>query len=88
MEPVFDYVMRKGRKIDDSQLSSRLGKAQPVIQRMLADANTRARALLTPAQIRMLPVTPTLPGMPGGARPGAATAPGAGMDVKVIRPEN
>ena len=61
MEPVFDYVMRKGRKIDDSQLSSRLGKAQPVIQHMLADANLRARALLTPTQIRMLPAAPTLP---------------------------
>jgi hypothetical protein len=86
MEPVFDYVMRKGRKIDDSQLSSRLGKAQPVIQRMLADANARARALLTPAQIRMLPVTPTLPGMPVN-RPDKAGTPASG-DFKVIRPDN
>jgi hypothetical protein len=84
MEPVFDYVMRKGRKIDDSQLSSRLGKAQPVIQRMLADANTRAHALLTPAQIRMLPVTPTLPGM-NRATPPKADAPG-GAGVRMIKP--
>lgn len=73
LEPAFDYIMRKGRKLDDQQLSSRLSKAQPQIQRMLADASTRAKAVLTPAQLRMLPVTPTLPGMarPGGAKPGA-----------------
>ena len=78
MQPVFDYVIRKGRRIDDQQLSSRLNKAQPQIQRMLVDAQTRAKALLTPAQLRMLPVTPTMPGAPGapGPRPGGA-APGA-----------
>ena len=54
LEPVFDYIMRKGRKIDDQQLSSRLSKAQPQIQRMLKEADARARALLTPAQIKML----------------------------------
>ncbi|MGH7524016.1 MAG: carboxypeptidase regulatory-like domain-containing protein [Gemmatimonadales bacterium] len=87
MEPVFEYVIRKGRKIDDSQLSSRLSKAQPVIQRMLADANSRARSLLTPAQLRMLPVTPTLPGLNRMAPPKAG-APGVGGDFKVIRPDN
>jgi hypothetical protein len=53
---------------------------------MLADANTRARALLTPAQLRMLPVTPTLPGMPVN-RPDKAGTPASG-DFKVIRPDN
>ena len=90
MEPVFDYVIRKGRKIDDQQLSSRLSRARPQIQRMLADADTRARALLTPAQIRMLPVTPTLPGgitLPGAARLKADGGAGAGTELKVIRPD-
>ena len=81
LEPAFDYIMRKGRKIDDQQLSSRLSKAQPQIQRMLADASTRAKAVLTPAQLRMLPAAPTLPGMP---RPGGAK-PGAGSETQMIK---
>ena len=44
LEPVFEYVLKKGRRIDDQQLSSRLGKAQPQIQRMLLDAQTLAGA--------------------------------------------
>ncbi|MGH7581897.1 MAG: carboxypeptidase regulatory-like domain-containing protein [Gemmatimonadales bacterium] len=70
LEPVLDYVIKKGRRIDDQQLSKRLQRAQPVIHRMLIDADSSARALLTPAQLKMLPPTPTLPGvmMP---RPGA-----------------
>jgi cellobiose-specific phosphotransferase system component IIB len=74
LDPAMEYVMKKGRKIDDQQLNSRLGRAQPQIQRMLADANTHARALLTPAQLRMLPATP----MPGGLTPRSAPGGSAG----------
>jgi len=80
LEPVFEYIIKKGRKIDDTQLSSRLSKAQPQIQRMLVDANTRARALLTPAQIKMLPVMANIPGLsvPAGGAKGAADKSGGG----------
>lgn len=79
LEPVFDYIMKKGRGIDDQQLGSRLSRATPQIQRMLKDADTRARALLTPAQLRMVPATPgTAPSMPGGIRP--PSGPGGAMD--------
>jgi hypothetical protein len=76
--PALDYVIKKGRKIDDQQLNSRLSRAQPQIQRMLADANTRARALLSPAQLRMLPATPSIGGLLPGGRPGAAPGGAAG----------
>jgi hypothetical protein len=84
LDPVLDYVMKKGRKIDDGQLQSRLGKAQPQIQRMLLDAQTRARALLTPAQLQMLPVTKPPAGMnaPAGRPSGAGAAGGGSIDAK------
>ena len=76
LEPVFDYIMKKGRGIDDQELGKRLSKATPQVQRMLQDANTRARALLTPAQLRMIPAAAPTPGaVPGGARPPAAGGP-------------
>ena len=62
LEPVFDYIMKKGRGVDDGQLGSRLSKATPQIQKMLVDADVRARALLTPAQLRMLPPAPAKAG--------------------------
>ena len=82
LEPVFDYIMKKGRSIDDQQLGSRLNKATPQVQRMLRDANARARALLTPAQLRMIPAAAATPGAtPGGAKPPAGS--GSTMD-KVV----
>jgi hypothetical protein len=77
--------MKKGRRIDDQQLNSRLSRAQPQIQRMLADANTRARALLTPAQLRMLPATPSMGGLLPGGRPGAAPGGAAGASPSTIK---
>jgi len=70
LDPVFDYVMKKGRGVDDGQLGSRLSKATPQIQRMLVDADAKARAILTPAQLAMIPP-------PTGARPAGMGAPGA-----------
>jgi hypothetical protein len=87
LEPVFDYIMKKGRKIDDQELGSRLSRSTPQIQRMLQAANTRARALLTPAQLRMVPGPPPTPGtMPGGAKPPAASGANGngGADVIVM----
>jgi hypothetical protein len=72
LDPVLDYVMKKGRHIDDGELSGKLGKAQPQIQRLLIDAQTRSRALLTPAQLRMLP--PPASTRPMGMAPGARTS--------------
>ena len=65
------------------QLGSRLNKATPQINRMLADADQRARALLTPAQLRMVPAasggkaTPAPPPT-GAGMPGAPKLPGGG----------
>jgi hypothetical protein len=84
LEPVIEYALKKGRHIDDGQLNSRLGKATPVITRMSKAADVEARALLTPAQLKMLPVAPTPGALPGGgmrAPSGGATGgmPGAAM---------
>jgi hypothetical protein len=89
LEPVFDYVMKKGRSIDDQELGSRLNKATPQVQRMLVDANARARALLTPAQLRMIPAAAPTPGAarppaPGPGAAGAAATPPGGTVVKVV----
>lgn len=83
LEPVFDYIIKKGRNMDDQQFGSRLNKATPVIQRMLKEADFEARSLLTASQLKMVPpaagTAPT--GMPGGARPPAAG--GEKMEVKM-----
>ncbi len=81
-------MLKKGRRIDDAQLSGKLGKAQPQIQRLLLDAQTRARAVLTPAQLRMLPPpTATRPmTMPNGARgamPSGAAPMGGTTIIKI-----
>ncbi len=86
LQPVFDYIMQKGRGIDDQQLGSRLQKATPQIQKMLVAADAAARALLTPAQLRMIPAaTGTTPASPGAGMQGAPKLPaaGGGSDVQV-----
>ena len=83
LEPVFDYIVKKGRNMDDQQFGSRLNKATPVIQRLLKEADFEARSLLTPSQLKMVPPAagPAPTGAPGMARPGS-TPGGEKTDVK------
>jgi hypothetical protein len=71
LEPVYDYLLDKGKHADDAQLNSRLRKAQPLVTKMMADEAARARALLTPEQLKKLPAS-MLPTPPGG-KPASGT---------------
>lgn len=88
LQPVVDYVVKKGKRVADQELSPRIAKAQPQIARLIAATSKSALALLTPEQQKKAPQTAAPGLMPGGRAmtPMGAPAPGAGTKVEMMPP--
>jgi hypothetical protein len=83
LAPIVEYVVKKGKKVADADLSPKLAKAQPLIAKSMGAALGKATDLLTPAQKMLMPAGTPGVGLPAGgpARPGA----GGGGEKPVIQ---
>jgi hypothetical protein len=78
LSPIVAYVVKKGKKVADTDLSPKLAKAQPLIAKAMAAATAKANDLLTPTQKLLMPASAPATGAPPGAKPGAPGAPTGG----------
>lgn len=94
LAPVIEYVLKKGKRVTDQDLSPKMSKATTGISRATAEALTKAMALLTPAQrAKIAPAPGARPGMMAapqgtgeGPRPGGAPVKiGGGSGVEIIK---
>ena len=74
LAPVVEYVVKKGKRVTDQDLSPKMSKATQGISRATAEALTKATALLTPGQRALIAPMP-------GTRPGPMVAPPAGVEA-------
>jgi hypothetical protein len=70
LAPIVEYVVKKGKKVADTDLSPKLAKAQPLIAKAMAAATVKATEILTPAQKMLMPAAAAPAAAPPGAKPG------------------
>ena len=90
LKPLIDYILKKGKKLQDTELNPRMNKLQPQLNKMSLDMTKLAAQVLTPEQRKKLPasalgITP-IPGQGGPVAPppGAGISPQGAQEVRVI----